>query len=51
MQDQDKTKERLIDEMTAMRQRLAELEATTARLTGTEKTPKESELKYCGLYL
>lgn len=46
MQDHEKTKDQLIDELTALRQRVGELEATTARLTGTEKTLKESELKF-----
>jgi PAS domain S-box-containing protein len=50
MQDQDKTKEQLIDELGEMRQRLSAMEAAEARLLGTEKALRESEERFRLLY-
>ncbi len=50
MQDRDKTQEQLIDELRAMRQRLSAMEATEARLLGTEKALRESEERFRLLY-
>ena len=45
MQDQDKTKDQLIEELNEMRRRVAEFQAAEARLVGTEKALGESEQK------
>ena len=50
MQDQDKTKEQLIEELEGMRQRVSVMEATEARLVGTEKALRESEERFRLLY-
>ena len=41
MQDDEKTKEQLIDELNKMRRRVAEFETTWVKLLNTEKTSKE----------
>jgi len=41
MQDQEKTKEQLIDELNKMRSKVAEFETTRVKLLNTEKTSKE----------
>ena len=43
MLDSDKTKEQLVDELNALRQRVVELEAANARFVDIEKALKESE--------
>ncbi len=50
MQDQDKTKGQLIDELNEMRRKISELEAAEARALGTEKTLRESEENYRSLF-
>ena len=46
MQDQEKTKDQLIDELNVMRRRVAEFEAAEARLVGTEKSLKDNEAHF-----
>jgi PAS domain S-box-containing protein len=46
MQDHEKTKEQLIDELNVMRRRVAEFEAAEARLVGTKKSLKDSEAHF-----
>jgi two-component system, cell cycle sensor histidine kinase and response regulator CckA len=50
MQDRDKTKEQLIDELRYMHERVSVMEATEARLRGTEKALRESEERFRLLY-
>jgi two-component system, cell cycle sensor histidine kinase and response regulator CckA len=50
MQSPDKTREQLLEELEAMGQRICELEATEARLLGTEKALRESEERFRLLY-
>jgi hypothetical protein len=44
MQDRDKTKEQLIDELAALRQRVAELETSETELGPKEKEPAGGHL-------
>jgi two-component system cell cycle sensor histidine kinase/response regulator CckA len=50
MQSLDKTRAQLLEELVAMGQRISELEATQARLLGTEKALRESEERFRLLY-
>ena len=50
MQSPHKTREQLIEELEAMGQRICELEATEAKLLGTEKALRESEERFRLLY-
>ena len=46
MQDHQKTKDQLIEELNEMRRRVAEFQAAEARLVGTEKALRESEQQF-----
>ena len=46
MQDHEKTKDQLIEELNEMRRRVAEFQAAEARLVGTEKALRESEQQF-----
>lgn len=46
MQDQDKTKEQLVDELREMRQKVSVMGATEARLLGTKKALREGEERF-----
>ncbi|MGO8878958.1 MAG: PAS domain S-box protein [Desulfomonilaceae bacterium] len=50
MQDQDKTKEQLIEELKDMRLKMAEFEATQSKLLNSEKALKESEERFRQFY-
>ena len=45
MRDQHKTKERLIDELKEMRQRVSAMEVAESHLLGTEKASKRERRK------
>lgn len=51
MRVRDKTEEQLINELTEMRRKVAELETTAAKLRETEKALRESEAKYKAIFL
>lgn len=50
MRDKEKTKERLINQLTGLRQRVAELEASEAKRRRVEEALRESEEKYRTLF-
>ena len=50
MKEQDRTKEQLINELTELRQRIAELEKSEAERKRAEEALKESEAKYKSLF-
>jgi PAS domain S-box-containing protein len=50
MRDKEKTKERLINQLTELRQRVAELEASEAKRRRVEEALRESEEKYRTLF-
>ena len=49
MNDQDKSKEQLVNELTNLRCKVSELEESEARLKGTERLLRESEERYRSL--
>jgi len=50
MKDKEKTKKQLIDELTKLRPRIAELEAFESKHKRTEEALRENEEKYYGLF-
>jgi len=50
MRDEEKTKQRLINQLTELRQRVAELEASEAKRRRVEEALRESEEKYRTLF-